>query len=90
MLILILILIYYNQTGKWSGIGTINFTEAKTAGNTSLDGTTIQLATPLFPNLKTYPLVNEYVLIVQGPSNQNPDIGVTIKEFLCKYYFIME
>ena len=71
----------FNQTGKWSGIGTINFTEAKTAGNTSLDGTTIQLATPLFPNLKTYPLVNEYVLIVQGPSNQNPDIGVKLKNF---------
>ena len=71
----------FTQTGKWSGIGTINFAEVKTPGNTSLDGATLQLATPLFPNLKNYPLVNEYVLIVRGPSNINPDIGSELKNF---------
>ena len=71
----------FTQTGKWSGIGTINFAEVKSPGNTSLDGATLQLATPLFPNLKNYPLVNEYVLIVRGPSNINPDIGSELKNF---------
>ena len=71
----------FTKTGKWSGIGTINFSEVKTPGSTSLDDITLQLATPLFPNLKNYPLVNEYVLIVKGPSNVNPDIGSQLKNF---------
>tara|TARA_B100000768_G_C11251269_1_gene364209 strand:- start:115 stop:1443 length:1329 start_codon:yes stop_codon:yes gene_type:complete len=71
----------FKKTGEWSGIGTINFAEAKTPGNTSVDNATLQLATPLFPNLKNYPLVNEYVLIVKGPSNENPDVGSKLKNF---------
>ena len=71
----------FTKTGQWSGIGTINFSEVKTPGSTSVDNATLQLATPLFPNLKNYPLVNEYVLIVKGPSNINPDIGSELKNF---------
>lgn len=71
----------FSKTGEWSGIGTINFSEIKSPGSTSTDNSTVQLATPLFPNLKTYPLVNEYVLIVKGPSNVNPDVGSQLKNF---------
>ena len=71
----------FNQSGKWSGIGTINFSEVKAPGSTSVDGATLQLASPLFPNIKSYPLVNEYVLIVKGPANENPDIGAKLKNF---------
>lgn len=71
----------FNQSGKWSGIGTINFSEVKAPGSTSVDGATLQLASPLFPNIKSYPLINEYVLIVKGPANENPDIGAKLKNF---------
>jgi hypothetical protein len=71
----------FTQSGKWTGIGTINFSEVKTPGSTSLDDCTLQLASPLFPNIKSYPLVNEYVLIVKGPANENPDIGAILKNF---------
>ena len=71
----------FTQSGKWTGIGTINFSEVKTPGSTSLDDCTLQLASPLFPNIKSYPLVNEYVLIVKGPANENPDIGAEFKNF---------
>ena len=71
----------FTQSGRWTGIGTINFSEVKTPGSTSVDDCTLQLASPLFPNIKSYPLVNEYVLIVKGPANENPDIGPILKNF---------
>jgi hypothetical protein len=71
----------FTETGQWSGIGTINFSEAKLPNSEGNDSATLQLASPLFPNMKNYPLVNEYVLIVKGPSNVNPDIGGQLKNF---------
>jgi hypothetical protein len=80
----------FTQSGKWTGIGTINFSEVKTPGSTSVDDCTLQLASPLFPNIKSYPLVNEYVLIVKGPANENPDIGPELKNFYVSIVLVME
>jgi hypothetical protein len=71
----------FPETGEWSGIGTINFAPVKSASNQSSGNDILQLATPLFPNIKNYPLVNEYVLIVKGPSNINPGVGSELKDY---------
>lgn len=71
----------FPETGEWSGIGTINFTPVKSASNQSSGNNVLQLATPLFPNIKNYPLVNEYVLIIKGPSNVNPGVGSELKDY---------
>ena len=71
----------FNKSGGWSGIGAINFASVKSSGNQNSKNEILQLATPLFPNIKNYPLVNEYVLIVKGPSNVNPGIGSELKNY---------
>lgn len=71
----------FPETGEWSGVGTINFAPVKSSSNQSSGNNVLQLATPLFPNIKNYPLVNEYVLIVKGPSNVNPGVGSELKNY---------
>lgn len=71
----------FPETGQWSGIGTIDYSPVKSSANQSSDSGVLQLATPLFPNIKNYPLINEYVLIVKGPSNINPGIGSELKDY---------
>lgn len=60
----------FNKTGGWSGIGCISFQTTSKAINNKLNSTYNQLniATPLFPQTKNFPLVNEQVLIIQLPT----------------------
>ena len=50
--------------GEWSGIGTIEYELVEQPNATG----TVNVATPLFPNLKSYPIVNEVVLIFALPT----------------------
>lgn len=64
--------------GEWNGIGTIEY-ELTDEPNSS---STINVATPLFPNLKNYPLVNEIVLIFALPNrNQSARLDQPIQYF---------
>ena len=60
----------FNKTGGWNGIGCISFSTTGKAINNKLSSTYNQLniALPLFPQSKTYPVVNEQVLIIQLPT----------------------
>ena len=71
----------FSSTGGWSGIGTINFVKMKSSTSTEIQQNTLSLATPLFPNIKNYPLVNEIVIILKGPNNNSPDTSPTNKYF---------
>ena len=71
----------FESTGGWSGIGTINFNKIRTSTSPTIKQNTLSLATPLFPNIKNYPLVNEIVVILKGPNNVSPDILPTNKYF---------
>ena len=60
----------WSNVGEWAGLGTIKFalmSTPTTTSNAERDNTT-NLAKPLFPNIKNYPLVNEIVLIFQLPN----------------------
>ena len=63
----------YDTSGKWPGIGTIKFqlfnvpTKQDNVPNNNLSN----IAKPLFPFLKNFPLVNETVLIFQGPNQDS-------------------
>ena len=59
----------FQKYGGWNGIGTIEYELTDTPNKS----TTINVATPLLPHLKNYPIVNEIVLIFALP-NRNQSV----------------
>ena len=61
----------FNSVGGWNGIGTISWTATKSGVNdkTSSGYNKLNIAKPLLPNSKNYPLVNENVLLFQLPTS---------------------
>ena len=57
----------FKSNGEWSGIGTIFYSLINTS-NTSKDPYSALTASPLFPNQKYYPLINEVVYIISLPT----------------------
>jgi hypothetical protein len=63
----------FERVGGWSGIGAIlylDYEASKTQGDV-IDLNKCNIALPLDPNLKNYPLVGETVLLTDGPSFQS-------------------
>lgn len=56
---------FFNRVGQYNGIGAISYELVNQTG-TSTD-TTGAFALPYDPQLKTYPLINEYVLLIKVP-----------------------
>tara|TARA_R110000796_G_scaffold79601_1_gene176755 strand:+ start:4640 stop:5947 length:1308 start_codon:yes stop_codon:yes gene_type:complete len=58
--------------GEWGGIGTIQFQlfDVPTQQKNSSQNKNSNIAKPLFPHIKNYPLVNETVLIFQAPNTE--------------------
>ena len=73
------------NSGEWGGIGTIQFqlfgvpTQQK---NTTQNRST-NIAKPLFPHIKNYPLVNETVLIFQAPNTEESGTSSRVS-----YYYL--
>jgi hypothetical protein len=72
----------FNQFGDWSSIGTI-FWEYIDNPITGSAFSQKQYATPIFPNIKNYPLVNEIIYLVQLP-NSNIQLNLSSNSY---YYF---
>ena len=63
----------FEEANGWAGIGTIYYLEYNTSKNITtdsvdIDKTTLQKAKPLYPNMSSYPLIGELVIITTGPS----------------------
>lgn len=70
----------FENYGQWNGIGTVEF-ESVNEPNAS---GTISVASPLFPHLTNYPVVNEILLIFSLPDKtQSGRLNETFK-----YYYI--
>ena len=54
------------ELGGWNSVGTIYF---EPVGGANLDSSTNNIALPLLPYLKNYPLVNELVLLFSLPDS---------------------
>ena len=57
----------FEELGGWSSIGTIFYLDIEVS-NTNINNSLI--AKPLLPNLKNYPLVNEFILLFKLPNNK--------------------
>lgn len=59
----------FEREGKFTGLGTIFYLNYEQSKNvTSVDLKTCQVAKPLFPNQKNYPLLGELILLFDLPS----------------------
>jgi len=60
----------FNSTGQWGGIGTILYQLVSTPTSPIVSNQSLSsnLAKPLFPQLKNYPLVNELVILFRLPT----------------------
>jgi hypothetical protein len=70
----------FKNYGGWNGIGTIEFEDIK---HNTLTGISSSPASPLFPNIKNYPLINEIVILFSLP-----DRGLN-EDFLSTRYYYM-
>ena len=63
----------WKKTGKWGGIGTIQYQlmDQPTQTKDNINNDFSNLAKPLFPQLKNYPLVNEIVLLFLLPNTES-------------------
>jgi len=66
----------FNKAGGWSAIGAIFYQDYQLSKNkTSVDLNTCNIALPLDPNLKNYPLTGEIVMLIDGPSYSTQNIS---------------
>jgi len=75
----------WDEVGQWAGIGTIKFQlmdQPTQISNATRDNTT-NIAKPLLPNNKNYPLVNEIVLLFKLPNTQESQSSTQVS-----YYYI--
>jgi hypothetical protein len=59
----------FKELGEWNGLGIIEY---ETIGNPIASSSPLPYAKPLFPNQKSFPLINEIVFLLSLP---NTDIG---------------
>lgn len=69
----------FKELGEWNGLGTIEFQEV----NNPNDGVVYSTASPLNPNSKNFPLVNEIVFLITLP-----DTGIGELSSASKTYYI--
>ena len=68
------------ELGGWNSVGTIYF---EPVGGANLDSSTNNIALPLLPYLKNYPLVNELVLLFSLP-----DSNIGSNDDTKRYYYL--
>jgi len=70
----------FKDYGQWNGIGTVEF---ENVSEPNASGT-VSVASPLFPHLTNYPIINEILLIFELPDKtQSGRLNETVK-----YYYL--
>lgn len=68
----------FDKAGGWSAIGAIFYQDYQLSKNKTLvDLNTCNIALPLDPNLKNYPLIGETVMLIDGPSYSTQNVDST-------------
>jgi hypothetical protein len=70
---------YFTRVGQWNGIGAIFYEKVNSAGS----ATNVDFALPYDPQSRTYPLINEIVLMIQLPNQNIGDVSTSTSY----YYF---
>jgi hypothetical protein len=67
----------FKELGEWNGLGTIEFQ----AVDNPQESVSYSTAVPLFPNAKTYPLINEIVFLITLPDNNIGELTSSSKSY---------
>jgi hypothetical protein len=70
---------YFDRVGQWNGIGAIFYEKINSAGS----ATNNDFALPYDPQSKTYPLINEIVLMILLPNQSIGDVSTSTS-----YYYL--
>jgi hypothetical protein len=73
----------FTEFGEWNGIGIIFWEPLDLNYSDKIEYIKGNFASPIFPNIKQYPLLNEVVYIISLPSSNNSNQGIANKY----YYF---
>lgn len=71
---------YFKNVGEYNGIGAI-FYEIVNQSGTNTDNGSSNFALPYDPQLKTYPLINEYVILINVPNSQTGGLASSTSYF---------
>jgi len=67
----------FKELGEWNGLGTIEFQSV----DNPQESISYSTAVPLFPNAKTYPLINEIVFLITLPDNNIGELTSSSKSY---------
>jgi hypothetical protein len=67
----------FKELGEWNGLGTIEFQSV----DNPQESVSYSTAVPLFPNAKTYPLINEIVFLITLPDNNIGELTSSSKSY---------
>ena len=70
----------FSEYGEWNGIGVI---EWEVINNQSPKSNIKPFAKPFFPQFKTYPLVNELIILIKSP-----DTNIGLQDTSEAYYYL--
>ena len=68
----------FKTVGEYNGIGAIYYEKVNESGTKT---TGANFALPYDPQLKTYPLINEYVILINIPNNQTGGLSASTSYF---------
>lgn len=72
---------YFKKVGEYNGIGAISYEIVNQSGTNTDTNDNPNFALPYDPQLKTYPLINEYVILINIPNNQTGNLSSTTSYF---------
>lgn len=72
----------FDKAGGWNGVGAIFYLDYNTSKfYDSVDLNTCKIAIPLNANVKSYPLIGETVIIIDGPSFDSQISNASVKQY---------
>ena len=72
---------YFKKVGEYNGIGAIFYEIVNQSGTNTDTNDNPNFALPYDPQLKTYPLINEYVVLIKIPNSQTGELTSTTSYF---------
>jgi hypothetical protein len=72
---------YFNNVGRYNGIGAIYYEIVNQSGTNTDSNGNDNFALPYDPHIKSYPLVNEYVVLIKLPNNQTGNLTAAVSYF---------
>jgi hypothetical protein len=72
---------FFSQVGEYNGIGAIFYELVNQSGTNTDNNGSVNFALPYDPQLKTYPLINEYVVLINIPNNKTGNLSSSTSYF---------